>query len=118
VFGVGFNGSNYNLAFLYNSAPATGSNISLSTGVWYRAAVSRDNTGTDTLRFFLDGAVVGTSTAIDGVTIADSTDVLSLGGAGAGGSYFNGWMNEFRLSVGTPRFTAAYTPAAGPYTTV
>lgn len=117
VFGVGFNGTNYNLGFLYNSTTALSSAIALSTGVWYHVAVVRDNTGTDTLRFFLNGAANGTDTGINGVTVADSTDVISIGASSTGHSYANAWFDELRISNGAARWTSAFTPPSSPYAT-
>lgn len=116
VFGVGYNGSNYDLNMLVNSATMTGTGISLSTGVWYHMAVERDNTGTNTLRFYVGGVTAGTSTAINGVSILDSTATVNIGGGNEGNSYLNGWIDEARISKGIARYKGAFTPNGGPYT--
>lgn len=118
IFGSENNGGNYRLYFTYQSGStfvAVGSTISLSTGVWYHLAVVRDNTATDTLRFFLDGVAAGTNTGIDGLTINNSTHTPIIGGYGSlSDSGFDGWIDEFRLSK-SARWTTNFLPS-GPYT--
>jgi hypothetical protein len=92
------------------------SNISLSTNTWYHIAIARDNTGTDTVRFFLNGVGAGSSATLNGITLNNSTHTPIIGGYGAlTDSCLNGWIDEFRLSVGTPRWTADFTPSQTPY---
>jgi hypothetical protein len=117
AFAVGFNGVNYNLSFIFVNTTVTGSAVALSTNTWYHVAVVRDNTGTDTLRFFLDGVAAGTDTSINGVTITNSTSAAVVG-ADAGGThtFLNGWLDELRISKGVARWTAGFTPPTGEYT--
>jgi hypothetical protein len=114
VTGVEFTGTNYRLFLLHNNTTSSGSNVSLSTGVWYHVAFVRDNTGTDTLRFFLDGVAAGTG-SIDGVTIANSTSSVVIGASPEAHSYLNGWIDEVRISKGVARWTATFTPPKRAY---
>lgn len=76
-------------------------------GAWYHVAVVR--TG-NTLKLFVNGVQEGGDTAFSG-TINNSTAVLAIGAAGAFASNrWNGWIDEFRLSVGVARWTTAFTP--------
>lgn len=114
-FAVENNAGNYRFTSILNSSIFPSSaNITIATGVWYHWAIVRDNTGTDTLRFFLDGAVAGTAN-IDGTTISDSTAVCTLGGSPEGHSFFNGWLDECRISKGIARWTSAFTPPTAAY---
>jgi hypothetical protein len=58
---------------------------------------------------FIDGVLAAGPGAFSG-SVPDVTNVLLVGGAGGSGSgVFNGWIDEFRLSVGIARHTAAFT---------
>jgi hypothetical protein len=76
-------------------------------GAWTHVAVVR--TG-NTLKLFISGVQEGGDVAFSG-TINNSTAVLSIGAAGAFASNrWNGWIDEFRFSVGVARWTTAFTP--------
>lgn len=77
-----------------------------STGTWYHVALTRSGT---TFRFFADGALLG------GGTDADEIPNLATGiqiGASNAGETFNGWLDEYRVTKGVARYTAAFTPPA------
>ena len=83
----------------------------LATGTWYHVAVAR-NAGTTKL--FLDGVELGTG--------ADTNDYGSTKPVVVGSDYqaspteaFNGWIDEVRISKGAARFTGAFTPTTGEY---
>lgn len=79
----------------------------LNTG-WHHVALVR--TG-NILRLFIDGIQEGGDVAITG-TVNDSAFAFTLGARGdaAAGTYWLGWLDEFRLSVGVARWTANFTP--------
>ena len=84
----------------------------LATGTWYHVAVAR-NAGTTKL--FLDGVELGTG--------ADTNDYGSTKPVRIGANYaatpaeeFDGHIDEARISKGAARFTAAFTPTTGEYT--
>ena len=84
----------------------------LATGTWYHVAVAR-NAGTTKL--FLDGVELGTG--------ADTNDYGSTKPVAIGSDYqatpteaFNGHIDEVRISKGAARFTGAFTPTTGEYT--
>lgn len=83
----------------------------ITTSGWHHYAGVR--TG-GTLALFLDGVLQGTA-AISGA-INDSAYSLSIGRNGdAAGVMWNGFIDEFRLSVGIARWTSNFTPPTGPY---
>jgi hypothetical protein len=77
-----------------------------STSTWYHVAVTR---ASGTLRLFIDGTQVGTTTNSSSYTSVTS---LSIGrNADAGGiQYLNGYMDDIRITKGVARYTAAFTP--------
>ncbi len=81
----------------------------LSAATWYDVTVVR--TG-DVLKMFIGGVQEGGDVAFTG-SVNDSASVLAIGRAGAiTGSEWNGWIDEFNLSVGIARETANFTPRA------
>ena len=88
------------------------STTSISTTGWHHVALVR--TG-NVLRLFLDGVQEGGDVAFTG-TVNDSTEVLSVGAWGALATItMNGWIDEFRLSVGIARWTENVTPPTSAY---
>ena len=90
---------------------STRSGGTLSTGTWYHVAVARNN---GTTKLFLDGVELGTG--------ADTNDYGSTKPVIIGSDYqaspteaFNGWIDEVRISKGAARFTGAFTPTTGEY---
>ena len=84
----------------------------LNTGWHHIAAVRTGNT----LKLFINGVQEGGDVAFAG-SVNDSPRAFVVGArADDGGSIWNGWINEFRLSVGTARWTANFTPPTAAYT--
>lgn len=106
-----------NLNFLY-STNGTGSigpitfSWSPSSATWYHVAISRSG---NNLRAFIDGTQIGTTQTLSS-TLFNSTAVLTIGDNSGGGTQpWDGWLDEIRVSTGTARWTANFTPPAGPY---
>lgn len=82
---------------------------------WYHVALVKN--GTTGYMFFVDGTQIST-TATDTDTIPDLAGLLRVGvetnGAGVS-TYLNGWIDEFRISVGIARWTANFTPPGYAY---
>lgn len=80
-------------------------------GVWYHLAVCRAGTS---LRIFVDGTQIG-STVTNGTDISN-TSGLNIGRlAGLGIQYFNGHVDEARITKGVARYTANFTPPSAPF---
>jgi hypothetical protein len=90
---------------------AYSSGISLTTSTWYHVAVCR--TGTS-VSFFLNGVKVSTST-VHPASIYIGTATSVIGSNGAGSSLFNGYVEDFRITKGTARYTATFTPPAAAF---
>ena len=84
---------------------------SVNTG-WHHVAFVRSGS---TLKLFIDGVQEGGDVAITG-SVNDSASVLAVGTEGAyTAAPWNGWIDEFRLSVGIARWTSSFTPPTAPY---
>lgn len=84
--------------------------------VWYHVAVVRDG---GELLLWIDGVQYGLPVA-DATTYYAGAAATVIGGqyesgpAGLDNTAFNGFLDEVRLSVGVPRYTAPFTPT-GPF---
>lgn len=76
---------------------------SLNTG-WHHLALVRSGT---TLTLYIDGVAAGSGTLTG--TVFDPSTTFFIGSSG-GGTTWNGWLDEFRLSVGIARWTENFTP--------
>ena len=84
-----------------------------SLGTWYHVACVRKE---NTISFFVDGKEKGDGSYTQ--TIPDMTDVLSIGARQVGGSfgqYFNGSIDELKISKGLARYDSNFTPDTTPY---
>lgn len=83
-----------------------------STGTWHHFAAVRDGS---TLRLFLNGTSVGTASIGSG-SVNDSSRPVYVGvvgndsGPDPGGYYFNGHIDDLRITKGVARYTADFTP--------
>jgi hypothetical protein len=110
-----FNSSG-NLQFSYstdgfNSTSVTGT-TSLSTNTWYHVAIDRD--GSNNIRLYLDGIVVGGPTAA-AATFFNSNRVLRLGNHGSSGATWIGQLDDMRITKGVARYGGAFTPPAAAF---
>lgn len=86
-----------------------------TTGTWYHFAVVR--TG-DVVKFFVNGAQIGTNQTLTG-SLFNSTATLNIGRIEVGNQhYFDGWIDEFRVSKGIARWTSNFTPPTSAYSEV
>lgn len=102
-----------NILWNNNDASAASGAHGMSTGVWYHLAATRSS---GTLRLFVDGAITGSATGIT----ADYTyaQPLWIGAETGEGAYFNGYIDELRITKGVARYTSAFTPPAQKFTTL
>jgi hypothetical protein len=80
-----------------------------STGVWYHFAVVRNGTN---LSIYRDGTSVGSKTISAGVVFDWGKGGLRIGGNNWDGaqSYFNGYIDDLRITKGIARYTTTFTP--------
>jgi hypothetical protein len=109
-------GSNNNIRFrAYQSA---GGNINfsiantLSINTWYHIAIVR---ASNIFKIYLNGTAIFTSGTVTDALIP-RTAAFNIGSSFGASSYpFNGWIDEFRLSVGIARWTSNFTPPTQEY---
>jgi len=98
------------LYYFADGATKIDGTTTLSTGVWYHAAVCRSS-GTTTL--YLNGSSEG--------SFADSINYAAVTNFRIGQRYtstalnFDGLLDEFRVTSGVARYTAAFTPPTAPF---
>ena len=105
---VGSNMNFYWVSGVTLYGPATLGTI--TTGEWIHYAICRSG---NTLYPFKNG-VLGTTASIT-QTLNSPTSAITVGGAVAGSGYWNGHIDELRITKGYARYTAAFTPATGAF---
>jgi len=83
----------------------------LSTEQWYHLAFTRE---ANTFRIFVDGILGGSQTS--SASMNDSGEAISIGRPGAyNGAYFDGWIDDLRITKGVARYTDDFTPPAAAF---
>lgn len=82
----------------------------VSANVWRHSAVSRQG---NTFRAFKDGVITSTWTSSLAIWASGGTPVAIGGAQGVNNMAFH--IDEFRVSKGHPRYTAAFTPPTAPF---
>lgn len=90
----------------YNTGLSAGT---LVTDTWYHVAASRQGSS---VRVFLNGVLGNTSTFGTDITFGR----LCVGSNGANtAEFFQGWIDEIRITKGVARYTANFTPPTAPF---
>lgn len=97
---INMTGDTTNLTFAWSPSAAT----------WYRVSLARSGTS---VRAFVDGAQVGST--VESSANLSSAAALVVGQIGSGIHYFNGWMDEVRITKGVARYAANYLPWAAQF---
>ena len=82
----------------------------ITTGVWIHYAICRSG---NTLYPFKNG-VLGTTVSIT-QTLNSPASAITVGGSVAGAGYWDGYIDELRITKGYARYTAAFTPSTGAF---
>ena len=97
----------------------TSAATSFSTNTWYHVAASRSGSS---LRLFQDGALLTTATETRDCSSGNSLSRLFVGGNQDGiannptfAFYFNGHIEEVRVTKGVARYTAAFSSPTAPF---
>lgn len=116
AYSVAYSSSNLFFDYSTNGTSATtlGRPATFAVGNWYHIAFVRSG---NLMYMFQNGALLTTSQAITG-TIFNSGQTFKAGTRAVGDSMFNGWIDEFRVSKGIARWTAAFNPPTVAYGTV
>lgn len=83
---------------------------SISFGAWHHVAITYDGSVT---RVFVDGSLAGLHTGT--ATIGNTNLSWSPGSSLINDNFWNGFVDEARLTWGVCRYTGAFTPPAAPY---
>ena len=82
---------------------------SVTANTWHHLAIVQSN---GTLAIYLDGSFVGSTTASGDFSVGP----LTLGAVSVnGGEYFQGYIDELRVTKGVARYTANFTPPTAPF---
>lgn len=114
--GVAWNVLQFNYSTDGSAVNQVGSDSSaISTSTWYHVAVVRNGTS---LTFYLNGTAQGSATTEAG-SIFNSDQLLTIGQRSdiIASRYFNGYLDEVRVSKGIARWTTTFVPPTSAYTT-
>ena len=82
-----------------------------SIDTWYHVALVK---ASGVYTFYIDGASIGSNT--ENTSIANLTGNLEIcRDTDSGSNFFNGWLDEIRISKGIARWTANFTPPTRAY---
>jgi hypothetical protein len=107
-------GNNDIRVFCYNystSVPLLSSATNLAGAGWKHVAVTRSGS---TFRLFVDGVIVDTETFAGSVS-ASAQDQFIGSDPVIGASQMKGYLDDFRITFGVPRYTANFTPATAAF---
>jgi hypothetical protein len=106
--------SSNHLVFYDGSGAVITGTASLSTNTWYHFAAVRSGT---TLKTYINGVQDG---SVTNSTNYNATGVLWIGSQRASGptDYWNGYLSNLRIVVGTAVYTANFTPPTAPLTAI
>jgi hypothetical protein len=90
----------------YNSGQTAGT---IAVDTWHHVAASRQGTS---LRVFIDGVLVNTVTNSNNISLGRA-HIATRGSRD--GEFFQGWMDELRITKGVARYTASFTPPIGAF---
>lgn len=107
----------YYMSFFVRDDPnsnitATNNNVAITAGTWHHVAVSFVSS-TNTIYVGVDGTVASdTNSAYASISLG-AEDALQIGKNRTGNQFFNGQIDNIRLTKGAARYTSSYTvPAA------
>ena len=86
----------------------------LSVSTWYHIAVVRSGTGTNQTKIYINGTNDGTGTS---ATNFSQTNSMYVGADRTGGSAFNGYIEDLRVTKGIARYTANFTAPTAAFPT-
>lgn len=104
-------GQNDRLILASNSAVIAGDGTTQFTAdTWQHWAVTREG---NTVRGFIGGTLVWSITDTRGYSNSTNCYIGSVYGGAS--QWFPGYIDEFRLTIGTARYTASFTPASSAF---
>ena len=115
---LGILGTGY-LYFSYSTTGGNGFSVSatsqqISANAWSHVAAVRSGT---TIYLFVDGVLAGSATGVSATFFGTSASkLLEIGRDGAGTTeYFNGYIDDLRITKSVARYTGNFTPPAAAF---
>ena len=104
------------LLWYYSSVVATDTGSTVNTGQWYHIAIVKN---VSTVTIYRDGVSVGSGTDNNDYNPASNSQFYIGGGSSTGFNdyYFNGYIDDLRITKGFARYTANFTVPAGAFPT-
>lgn len=99
-----FLGIGPNVTFYVNNTLAA-SSTNYTINAWNHVAVSRNGTG---IRLFLNGAQAGSTYTIGAASLTASTVPLRIGRDGGSNGFFNGLMDNIKITKGIGRYSSNF----------
>lgn len=87
----------------------------INNGTWYHIAYVHSDTGASGMKIYVDG--VQSASGSGNFSVPNYASTLDIGRDRDSGPYFNGYIDEFRIS-NTARWTTAFTPYTVAYSNV
>lgn len=87
-------------------------NSAIILNVWQHIAVTRQGS---VLTLYINGVEKVSTTLVNNDVVANSIGDITIGHSTPGTTYFNGHIDEVRISKGTSRFTTEFTPPTVQY---
>ena len=92
--------------------------IALANTTWYHIAVVKEGTGQNPVKFFFDGTSQTISWTVNmsaEYTLLNHSSQLIFGVRANSSSFFNGWIDEIRITKGLARWSTDFTPPSAAY---
>jgi len=102
---VSLNSSNQ-VVFTYASSTITSTNT-IAASIWAHIAVVRESINTNQTKIYINGVNDGTGTV---TTDFNQTNSVYVGADRTGGSAFNGYLDDLRITKGVARYLSNFTP--------
>ena len=102
------NGSKFNFNFKGSQASGT---TTVSSGQWYHVAATRSGS---TIRLFVNGTQEGTATNSTAANMGTLPMYIGAGQDGTG-QFWNGYIDDLRVTSGLARYTANFTAPTAPF---
>jgi hypothetical protein len=103
---IGVEQSNQGLQFYINNTFIIGGGT-MSLNQWYHVAMCRSGAS---LRLFLDGVQISSTHNIGNGSINSTTEPLRIGADNGINPFYEGYIDDVRITKGVARYTANFTP--------
>lgn len=91
--------------------------VTINDGKWHHVALAVDRNGSGDIvgaKIYIDGVERATGAQAGADTLANAAKLGIGGNSNIPGNYFNGWIDEVRIS-NTLRYSSAFTPSASAF---